>query len=68
MTSAAANQQSIWYIVADLNEPTADGAFMVVRIDTSIKRESGVEGTVISLHAIREEAESVVAKFNGEIQ
>lgn len=48
--------RTVWHIVADLNNPTAE-PFMVLRVDTSVRRESGVEGTVVSFHWMREEAE-----------
>ena len=55
--SAAMGERTIWYQVADLNNPAAE-PFMVVRIDTSMRSGSGVEGTVESLHWNRDEAEA----------
>lgn len=55
--------RTIWYAVGDLINPAAE-PFAVFSIDTSIKREVGVEGTVVSLHWQREEAERVVHEFN----
>jgi hypothetical protein len=53
----------VWYVVADLRTPAAE-PFAVLRVDTSIKREGGVEGTVVSVHWRREEAERIVHEFN----
>jgi hypothetical protein len=56
-------ERTVWYVVADLNSPAAE-PFAVMSVDTSIKRDGGVEGTVVSLHTIREEAERIVHEFN----
>lgn len=58
--------RTIWHVVADVTIPSPE-PFMVLRVDTSIKCDNGVEGTVISLHSIREEAEANAARFNGEM-
>ena len=50
-------QQTIWYQVADVHNPSAE-PYMVLRIDTSIRREGGVQEEVISLHWTRDEAEA----------
>lgn len=55
--------RTVWYVVADLNNPMAE-PFAVMSVDTSVKRDGGVEGTVVSLHHIREEAERIVHEFN----
>ena len=55
--------RTIWYAVADLTNPAAE-PFAVMSVDTSIRREGGVEGTVVSLHWQREEAERIVHEFN----
>jgi hypothetical protein len=52
------SEQTIWHMVADLNEPKAE-PFAVIRTDTSIRKGNGVEGTIVSLHWLREEAEAV---------
>ena len=56
-------QRTVWYLVGDLTEPAAE-PFAVFRVDTSVQREGGVEGTVVSLHWQREEAERIVHEFN----
>jgi hypothetical protein len=55
--------RTIWYVVADLTDPAAE-PFAVLRVDTTIRREGGVEGTVVSLHWQREEAERIAHEFN----
>lgn len=57
--------RTIWHMVADLHEPTAE-PFAVIRADTSIRKMNGVEGTVISLHWSREEAEKICRDLDGE--
>lgn len=47
----------IWHIIADLNNPMAE-PFAVIRTDASIRSGDGVEGTVISLHWERADAEA----------
>lgn len=56
-------ERVIWYVVGELSNPGAE-PFCVMSVDTSIKREGGVEGTVVSLHWRREEAERIVQEFN----
>ena len=56
-------ERTIWYAVADLKNPAAE-PFAVLSVDTSIKREGGVEATVVSIHWQREEAERIVHEFN----
>lgn len=56
-------QRTVWYLVADLTEPAAE-PFAVISADVSVRREGGVEGTVVSLHWRREEAERVAHEFN----
>lgn len=57
-------QQTIWYQVADLTDPTAE-PYMVLRIDASVRRgATGVEGEVISLHWSRDEAEARAAALS----
>lgn len=65
MSADEALTRTIWHLVADLKEPTAE-PFMVVRVDTSIRSGSGVEGEVVSLHWIREEAEARARELDGE--
>lgn len=55
--------QRIWYVVAEIHNPEPY-PFMVLRIDTDIKREGGVEGTVISMHSFRSEAQAMVDRLN----
>lgn len=50
-------------MVGDLCTPGAE-PFCVMSVDTSVKREGGVEGTVVSVHWQREEAERIVHEFN----
>lgn len=57
------SERTIWYVVADLREPAAE-PFAVLSVDTSIRRDNGVEATVVSVHWRREEAESIVHSFN----
>jgi hypothetical protein len=57
--------RTIWHVVADLKNPTAE-PFMVLRVDTSIARGNGVEGTAISFHWSREEAERKCLELDGE--
>lgn len=56
-------QRTVWYVVCDVTNPAAE-PYMVMSVDTSLKREGGVEGAVVSLHWQREEAEHVVQEFN----
>ncbi len=56
-------ERTVWYVVGDLCTPGAE-PYCVMSVDTSIKREGGVEGTVVSLHWQREEAERIVQEFN----
>jgi hypothetical protein len=55
--------RTIWYVVGDLTNPVAE-PYAVLSVDTSIRRGGGVEGTVVSLHWQREEAERIVHEFN----
>lgn len=55
--------RTVWYAVFDLNKPAPE-PFAVISVDTSVKRSGGVEGTIVSLHMIREEAERIVHEFN----
>lgn len=55
--------QTVWYVIAELHNPEPK-PFAIIRVDTAIKRESGVEGTVISLHSFREEAQAMVDRLN----
>lgn len=57
------SKRTVWYMVGDLTNPAAE-PFAVFKVDTSIRREGGVEGTVVSLHWQREEAERVVRGLN----
>ena len=57
----------IRYVVGDLTEPTAQ-PFVVLKVDTSIRREGGVEATVVSLHWRREEAELVCKQLERKLQ
>lgn len=57
-------ERKVWYMVGDLTDPAAE-PFAVFRVDTSVRDELGaLEGTVVSLHWQREEAERVVHEFN----
>jgi len=58
-------ERTVWHVVADLNNPPAE-PFMVLRVDTSVRREIGVEGSVVSLHWTREEAERACLALDGE--
>lgn len=57
--------RTIWHMVADLHNPRAE-PFAVIRADTSIRNGDGVEGTVVSVHWSREEAEKVCRDLDGE--
>jgi hypothetical protein len=54
---------TVWYAVFDLESPEAE-PFALLSVDTSVKRGNGVEGTVVSLHWQREEAERIAYEFN----
>jgi hypothetical protein len=49
--------QTIFYQVADIDNPGAAEPFMVIRIDVTKRRDKGVEGVVQSLHWTRDEAD-----------
>lgn len=53
--------QTIWYQVADLNNPSAE-PFMVLRVDTSVRRGTGVEAEVVSLHWTRDRCGSASSR------
>lgn len=59
------NERTVWHMVADLHNPAPE-PFAVIRADTSIKSGGGVEGTVVSLHHTREEAEAIARALDGE--
>jgi len=56
-------ERVIWYAVVNLINPAAE-PFAVISVDTSVRREGGLEATVVSLHWQREEAERIVHEFN----
>jgi hypothetical protein len=56
-------ERTVWYMVADLNTPSPE-PFAVISVDATEKCGNGVEGTVVSLHMMREEAERIVHEFN----
>lgn len=56
-------ERTVWYVVGDATNPAAE-PFILMRVDTSIKRDGGVEGTVVSVHWQREEAERIAHEFN----
>lgn len=56
-------ERTIWYAVADLTNPEAE-PFAVLSIDTTVAHEGGVEGTVVSLHWSRDEAQRITDTFN----
>lgn len=58
-------EQAIWHVVADLTDPSPR-PYAVIRVDTSVKSGSGVEGTVVSLHTERFEAEGECHRLNRE--
>lgn len=55
--------QTIWYALAELTNPAAE-PFAVISADTSIRQGGGVEGTIVSLHWDRGEAQRIVDQFN----
>ena len=57
--------RTIFYEVADLIKPAAE-PFMVVRIDVAIRKGAGCEGTVMSLHWQRNEAEARARELSEE--
>lgn len=57
------SDRTVWYVVADLTRP-CDEPFAVLRVDTSVRSESGVEGEVISLHRHRDDAEDIAGRLN----
>jgi hypothetical protein len=56
-------QRKIWRVVAELSNPSPE-PFAVMEFDTSKWVGDALEGTVVSLHMMREEAEKVVFEFN----
>lgn len=60
-------ERTVWHLVADLTKPAAE-PFAVVKVDTSIRREGGVEGEIVSLHWDRAEAERIAHEAdNGQM-
>lgn len=56
--------QTVWYLVADLNNPTAE-PFAVLRADIAERADSGgCEATVVSLHWTKPEAELEVLRLS----
>lgn len=51
------SRDSVYFLVGDVIKPAPE-PFMVLRVDTAVRRENGVEGTVQSLHITREEADA----------
>lgn len=58
------SERTVWYVVADITIPTSAEPFVLMSVDTSVRRDKGCEGTVISLHWLREEAERIAHEFN----
>lgn len=58
------SKRTVWYVVADITIQTSAEPFVLMSVDTAVRREGGVEGTVISLHWTREEAERIAQEFN----
>ena len=58
------SERTIWDVVVELRNPSPE-PFAVLRVDTTKMRDGGIEGTVISLHMMKEEAERIVHEFNG---
>lgn len=60
------SERTVWYVLAELNRPCdAEQPFAVLSVDITEKKDGGLVSTIVSLHSIREEAESIVHKFNG---
>lgn len=59
MTSA----QEVFFEVATMVDGIAPWPFAVVRVDTSKRLDSGVEGRVVSFHPTRSEAEAEARKL-----
>lgn len=59
------SERTIYHMVADLHNPKAE-PFAVIRADTSVRKGDGIEGTVISVHWNREEAEVECLRLDGE--
>jgi hypothetical protein len=57
--------KNIFYEVAELNTPSAE-PFVVLRIDTNRRKETGVEGIVMSLHRDKEEAKARAKEMTEE--
>lgn len=55
--------RTIWYALIELRNPQPE-PFAVMSVDITAKRDGGLEGTIVSLHDLREEAERVVHEFN----
>lgn len=53
------------YMVADVTNPTAE-PFMVVSVDMATAGNGRAEGTVVSLHWSRDEAQRIMDTFNEE--
>jgi hypothetical protein len=59
------SERTIWHMVAELHNPQPE-PFAVIRADTSVRKGNGVEGTVISVHMRRDEAEKICRDLDGE--
>lgn len=57
------DQRTVWDCLIELRNPSPE-PFAVLRVDTKKRRDGGIEGTIVSLHMIREEAEKAVYEFN----
>lgn len=59
-------KRTVWHVVADLIDP-GPRPYAVIRVDTSVRSGSGVEGTVVSLHSERFEAEGECHRLDREM-
>jgi hypothetical protein len=57
------SERTVWYALAELRNPSPE-PFAVMSVDVSGERGAPIEGTVVSLHMMKEEAERIVHEFN----
>lgn len=61
--SVPISNRTIWYMVGDVTDAKAE-PFVLMSVDTSVRHDGGVEGTVVSLHWTRDEAQRIADAFN----
>jgi len=55
--------RTIWYVLCELRNPSPE-PFAVLSVDITAREGDGLVATIVSLHALREEAERIVHEFN----